>query len=65
MEEVNRYLAEWSVGKKNVWNSDQSQFSNEMPSLSMLSHRGEKTIAGVLQSVHSSKHRYTIDVLYH
>ena len=35
------------------WNSDQSQFNYEMFSLSTLSHRREKTTAGVLQSLHS------------
>ena len=62
VEEVNRYLAEGSVEKENVWISDQSQFNYEISSLSTLSHRGQKTTADVLQSVHSCTQSYTIDV---
>ena len=60
--DVNMFIKDNNILKERVWNSDQSQFFYELSSASTLSHRGEKSTAGVVQSVHSSTHSYTIDV---
>lgn len=57
------FISEEGVEEGNVWSNDQSQFQHEVSSASTLSYRGVKTTGNVLESVNSSTHICTIDVI--
>lgn len=58
IQQVKPYIT--SIGGSNVYNADESGFNLEIHSGRTLAVKGQKTVEGIVQSLHSTTHSYTI-----
>lgn len=62
-ESVNLKKLEDNYDDELVWNTDQSGFNYEMVGNRTLSDKGEKTTRGLVQSLNSMTHSYTVQIM--